>query len=139
MPNYSESDFCTADAGLDFAFSYMAAVYGASFVRHWDGVESEVIRQVWREQLGRFATYRPSLEYALAHLPANFPPSAIAFRNLCNSGPSIPDKPNTLLAHDAATNKTTPEVRERELAAIRAFLKRHKCNAPQFDTPPQGE
>lgn len=138
MPNYSESDFCVADAGLDFVFSYMAAVYGASFVRHWDGVDSEVVRQVWREQLGRFATYRPSLEYALAHLPANFPPSAIAFRNLCNSGPRIPDKPNSLLGHEAPATKITPEVRERELAAIRQFLKRHKCKAPQFE-PPQGD
>jgi hypothetical protein len=139
MPNYLESDFCSPDEGLDFLFSYMAAVYGASFVRHWDGVESGVIRQVWREQLGRFVTYRPSMEYALAHLPANFPPSAIAFRNLCNGGPRIPDKPNTLLANQSLSTKTTPEVRERELAAIRAFLKRHKCHAPQFEPPPKGE
>ncbi len=31
---------CTEDEGLDYIFGKMGAIYGASFVRHWDGVDS---------------------------------------------------------------------------------------------------
>jgi hypothetical protein len=93
MSNYSEADFCTPEEGLDYIFGYMSAVYGASFTRHWEQVEPELVRQVWQKELGRFLTYKPSLEHALAQLPPVMPPSAIAFRNTCNGGPDIPVKP----------------------------------------------
>ena len=93
MSNYSETDFCTPEQGLDYIFGYMSAVYGASFTRHWEQVEPELVRSVWQKELGRFLTYKPLLDYALSHLPPNMPPSAIAFRNTCNAGPSIPAKP----------------------------------------------
>ena len=79
MSNYSETDFCTPEQGLDYIFGYMSAVYGASFTRHWEQVEPELVRSVWQKELGRFLTYKPTLDYALSHLPA-MPPSAIAFR-----------------------------------------------------------
>jgi hypothetical protein len=93
MSNYSETDFCQPEEGLDYIFGYMSAVYGASFTRHWEQVEPELVRSVWRRELGRFLTYKPLLDYALTHLPAVMPPSAIAFRNTCNAGPTIPSKP----------------------------------------------
>jgi hypothetical protein len=93
MSNYLETDFCTPEQGLDYIFGYMSAVYGASFTRHWEQVEPELVRQVWQKELGRFLTYKPTLEHALAQLPPVMPPSAIAFRNTCNGGPDIPVKP----------------------------------------------
>jgi len=47
MSNYLETDFCSTEEGLDFIFGYMGAVYGASFTRHWEGVEADFVRQVW--------------------------------------------------------------------------------------------
>jgi hypothetical protein len=93
MSNYSETDFCETSEGLDYIFGYMSAVYGASFTRHWEQVDPELVRSVWHKELGKFLTYKPTLDYALSHLPANMPPSAIAFRKTCNDGPSIPVKP----------------------------------------------
>ena len=93
MSNYSETDFCTPEQGLDYIFGYMSGVYGGSFTRHWEQVEPELVRSVWQKELGRFLTYKPLLDYALSHLPPNMPPSAIAFRNTCNAGPAIPVKP----------------------------------------------
>lgn len=93
MSNYSETDFCEAEEGLDYIFGYMSAVYGASFTRHWERVDPSLVRSVWKKELGRFLTYKPSLDYALGHLPPSMPPSAIAFRNTCNAGPAIPLKP----------------------------------------------
>ena len=93
MSNYSETDFCQAEEGLDYIFGRMSAIYGAAFLRHWEGVDHNLIRQEWANQLGRFLTYRPSMDFAIDKLNEEFVPSAIKFRNLCNQGPEIPVKP----------------------------------------------
>jgi hypothetical protein len=93
MSNYSDDDFCTADQGLDYIFGRMMAIFGAPFNRHFDGLDPDFVRQEWKNQLGRFLTYRPSMDFAIAKLDGEFIPSAIKFRNLCNSGPEIPVKP----------------------------------------------
>jgi hypothetical protein len=93
MSNYLENDFCTADQGLDYIFGRMMAIFGAPFNRHFDGLDPEFVRQEWKKQLGKFLTYRPSMDFAIAKLDGEFIPSAIKFRNLCNAGPEIPVKP----------------------------------------------
>lgn len=90
MSDYSENDFCTEDDGLDYIFTKLGAIFGATFMRHFDGLQSEVVREVWKEQIGKFLTYRPSMDFAIQHLNSEFIPSAIKFRELCNLGPSIP-------------------------------------------------
>ena len=97
MSSYSETDFCSMDEGLDYIFGYMGAVYGASFSRHWENIDPDLVRHVWAKELGRFLTYKPSLIYALEHLPPTFIPSAVAFRLTCNSGPRIPEKQYTMI------------------------------------------
>jgi hypothetical protein len=93
MSSYSETDFCTQDQGLDYIFGRMMAIFGAPFNRHFDGLDPDFVRQEWKTQLGRFLTYRPSMDFAIAKLDGEFIPSAIKFRNLCNAGPEIPIKP----------------------------------------------
>jgi hypothetical protein len=93
MSNYSENDFCTQDQGLDYIFGRMMAIFGTPFNRHFDGIEPEFVRQEWKGQIGKFLTYRPSMDFAIAKLDGEFIPSAIKFRNLCNLGPEIPVKP----------------------------------------------
>lgn len=93
MSNYLESDFCTIDDGLDYIFAVLGAIYGAGFNRHWEGMDLGVVRKVWADQLGKFLTYKPSMDYAIKRCSPDFPPSAIKFRDFCNSGPEIPQKP----------------------------------------------
>ena len=93
MSNYSESDFCTVDDGLDYIFAVMGAIYGAAFNRHFEGMDLGIVRKVWADQVGKFLTYKPSLDYAIKRLSPDFPPSAIKFRDFCNAGPEIPVKP----------------------------------------------
>ena len=89
MSNYSQND-CTQDEGLDYIFGRMSAIYGAAFLRHWEGVDHELVRQEWQRQLGNFLTYRPSMDYAIDRLGGDFVPSAIKFREFCNAGPAVP-------------------------------------------------
>lgn len=93
MSNYSETDFCTQDEGLDYIFGRMLAIFGASFNRHFDGIDPGFVRDEWKKQLGAFLTYRPSMDFGIDSLDGDFVPSAIKFRNLCNAGPEIPVKP----------------------------------------------
>lgn len=93
MSVYLETDFCKPDDGLDYIFGRMMAIFGSSFARHFDEVDPQLVRQEWKNQLGRFLTYKPSMDFAIDNLDGNFVPSAIKFRNLCNAGPQIPVKP----------------------------------------------
>lgn len=113
------SDWCDIDSGFDYIFARMSAIYGASFARHWDGIDLMNVRAEWQRQLGKFLTYRPSMDYAISRLDSDFVPSAIKFREFCNAGPAIPTDALRL-----ANNQTPvpPEVvaeAKRKLAELR--------------------
>lgn len=122
MSNYSEADFCSPDDGLDYIFARMGAIYGASFVRHFDGIDPDLVRQVWKEELGRFLTYKPSMDYAMRRLSGDFVPSAIKFREFCNAGPHVPRKPEETITHQP--NPKMSEAIKREHMAKYAEFKR---------------
>ena len=114
---WNQNDFCDADSGFDYIFSTMNAIYGARFETNWQNVDPQIIRQVWKERLGRFLTYKPSLDYALHHLKGEFPPSAVTFREMCNAGPNIPDKPVVAITRQ----KTQSEIAEGERVKAEAL------------------
>ncbi len=125
MSDYSASDFTTADNGMDYVFGKMGAIYGASFTRHWDGVDLGLVRDTWKEMLGVYATYKPTLDFALNSMDKSFIPSAIAFKDLCSQAGRIPVKPETTLTHQ----KTQAEIisgakmREEAIAKLKEFTK----------------
>lgn len=125
MSSSSAEQHCTEDEGLDYVFGYMAAVYGAAFTRNWDGVDPSLVRAVWRDQLGRFLTYRPSLDHALRNMHGEFPPSAIAFRELCNKGPAVPRPGQQQLAYDPSV-KISDEAKRRGLEALERLQRKWK-------------
>jgi hypothetical protein len=124
MSNYLETDFCTKDEGLDYIFGRMLAIFGASFNRHFDGINPEFVRDEWKNQLGRFLTYRPSMDYAIDRLDGEFVPSAIKFRNLCNAGPHIPSKPILLI--EKQMTEAQKQVIEKHKAQAREWLAKMK-------------
>jgi hypothetical protein len=83
MQTYCANDFCSVDNGIKYLFARMSAIYGASFTRHWEGVDQVIVRQTWGELLGRYATYKPSMDFALKNM-GKFVPSAIEFKELCS-------------------------------------------------------
>ena len=121
---WNENDFCDADSGFDYIFSMMSATYGARFASNWQDVDPQIVRHVWKEKLGRFLTYKPSLDFALAHLKGDFPPSAITFRDLCNAGPDIPVKPVQQIAHQMTQEQK--DAIEAHKAKARAWLAQMK-------------
>jgi hypothetical protein len=122
---YREQDFCEVDHGLDYIFARMGAIYGAVFVRHWEGVDVGLIRQVWAEECGRCLTYRPKLDYALKHMNLDRPPSALQFAKLLRDGPRIPDLPNFHVEHQMTAAELDEQRRRSEEARekIRELVK----------------
>lgn len=125
MSNYLETDFCKPDEGLDYIFGRMLAIFGASFNRHFDGIDPEFVRDEWKKQLGRFLTYRPSMDYAIDRLDGEFVPSAIKFRNLCNAGPDIPAKP--VLQIEKQMTQAQKDAIEHHKAKAREWLAKMKA------------
>lgn len=119
MSSSSDDKFCTEDEGLDYVFAKMAAIYGAAFYRHWEGSDPAMVRETWKDLLGRFLTYRPSMDYALQHLDGEFPPSALAFREICRKGPAIPRPGEKALTYEPT--KSDPEAKRRGMEALRAL------------------
>jgi hypothetical protein len=118
---WNENDFCDPDSGFDYIFGMMNAIYGSRFITHWQDVDPNLVRQTWKQYLGRFLTYKPSLDFALGKLDKDFPPSAIAFRDMCNQGPSIPVKPPTAVLIER--KKTIHEQIESERIRAEALAK----------------
>jgi hypothetical protein len=117
MSTYSETDFCTPDQGLDYIFGRMMAIFGATFNRHFDGIDPGFVRQEWKKQLGSFLTYRPSMDFAIEKLDGEFVPSAIKFRNLCNTGPAIPRK-RVMAIEKQLTQKEKDEIERNKKIAL---------------------
>ena len=86
-------------------------------MRHWDGVDINLVRQTWMEILGRHATYRPIMDWALTHMNPDYPPSALAFKDLCTKmRMRIPDKPNTIITKQLTEAEKQVIANNKELA-----------------------
>jgi hypothetical protein len=73
------------DSLLDPLFGKLAIRYGDAWFRKWDGIPMNAVRADWAEVLDGFGA--ASIHYGLTNLPADFPPTAAAFKALCNGGP----------------------------------------------------
>lgn len=111
------SNFCNVDQGFDYIFGRMSAIYGNDFARKWDGIDANLIRSEWTQTLGKFLTYKPSMDYALENLPVDRPPSSLQFRKICQGGPGIP-VPNAVQIANNPTVKYTDEQKRKALAQL---------------------
>ena len=126
MSDYLASDFTTTDNGLDYIFGKMGAIYGAAFTRHWDGVDLWLVRQTWKEMLGIYATYKPTLDFALNSMDKSFIPSAIAFKDLCSQAGRIPVKPEATITHQKTQAEIDKDAKAKEeaLQKIKQFTRK---------------
>jgi hypothetical protein len=119
MSNYSDADFVDAEAGLDYVFVMLGGIYGQAFNRNWDGMDLPVVRQIWKDQIGNFLTYKPSLDYAFDRLSGDFIPSAIKFREFCNAGPAIPRNELQITYNPTPVSPEVVAEAKRKLAELR--------------------
>jgi hypothetical protein len=92
---------------------------GQTLLRHWDGIDLVNVRTEWQRQLGKFLTYRPSMDYAIDRLNPDFVPSAIKFREFCNAGPAIPRDEQQITYNPKPVDPEVVAEAKRKLAEIR--------------------
>jgi hypothetical protein len=126
MPAYSENDFCKADQGLKYLFAKMRIIYGNRFDSHWEGIDKKSINQTWIDLLGVYATYRPCMDFALAHMDSKFIPSALEFRDLCSQAGRIPHKPHSMIEKQKTQEEiiSSAILVKKELEKIRIFYRK---------------
>ena len=76
---------------IDRLFERLAAVYGAQWLRQWEGTPMGDVKSAWGHELQGYIGNLPAIAYALDNLPERCP-NAIQFRNLCRAAPK-PDVP----------------------------------------------
>lgn len=72
---------------IEAIFTRMTGVYGSRFRSMWDGIDPHLINKTWATELAGFSDKPDAIKYALEHLPADMPPTALAFRKICNMAP----------------------------------------------------
>ena len=85
MSNCLQTEIFNKNAGLDYIFARMSAIYGATFLRHWEGIDASLVRKTWSEILGDFLQDKKKMDFALENMDSKFPPSALEFRSLCKA------------------------------------------------------
>lgn len=72
-------------------FDRLAATYGASWLRQWDGVDPGPVKSLWAHELSGYSNNLGAIAWALENLPEKCP-NLIQFRNLCRNAPEVEQK-----------------------------------------------
>lgn len=72
-------------------FDRLAATYGASWLRQWDGVDPGPVKSLWAHELAGYENNLAAIAWALENLPETCP-NLIQFRNLCRKAPEVEQK-----------------------------------------------
>lgn len=131
MRAYSEADFCEPNLGVKYIFAKMGIIYGTMFRTHWGDMDKQSVIDTWVDILGRYATYKPSMDFAIQHMDTKFIPSALAFRELCTQAGRIPDKPHSIITKQPTQDElsVTAKAKEEALRAIRQFTQSVRVGA----------
>ena len=76
---------------IDRLFERLAAVYGAQWLRQWEGAPMGDVKSAWGHELQGYIGHLTAIAYALDNLPERCP-NSIQFRVLCRAAPK-PDVP----------------------------------------------
>jgi hypothetical protein len=110
---------------VESLFRRFLGVYGNRFTRMWDGVDPEIVKATWSEELGRINP--EAIRYALEHLPETNPPTVLEFRRLCLAAPQPATLPPQLPAPPA-----DPARLAKELAPLREAIQRRSENPREW-------
>jgi hypothetical protein len=103
---------------IDQIFARLSVRYGSAFLGRWTnaGIDLELVKADWAEELAGFERNPEALKHALQHLPVE-PPNVMQFRALANGAPppELPRLPEP---------KADPERVQRALQAARLGIKR---------------
>lgn len=71
---------------IDRLFGRLAVRYGVAWSNKWQGLDATLVKADWARELAGIPNW--ALAYALAHLPASYPPDAGEFANSARAAPA---------------------------------------------------
>lgn len=87
---------------VDRIFDKMAVTYGSAWLNKWEGLDIASVKANWGHELRGFQQSPQAIKYALEHLPSDFPPTVLQFRDMCIRRPeSLPKQLPAPKADDA--------------------------------------
>lgn len=78
---------------IEALFHRLTLRYGRAFLARWKAVPVDEVKADWRRELASYAKRPEAIEYALALLDSDEPPTAARFRDLCASTPTPAFRP----------------------------------------------
>ena len=85
-------------------FHRLTLRYGRAFMARWEDVSVDEVQADWKRELASYTERPEAIEYALALMDPDEPPTAARFRELCAGAPAPPFR-------------ATPEPKETQRAA----------------------
>ena len=117
---YKDEDFCTQQAGIQYVFTMFSVLYGSKFASHWGNLDTNAVMEIWKDMLGKYLTYKPTLKWAIQNLGTSpFVPTPMMFFDLCKQAGRIPIKPEATITHQ----KTQEEIDRGRIAKEEALVK----------------
>jgi hypothetical protein len=110
---------------VESIFGCLLLRWGSMFEARYKGLDPDAVKYDWLRELARLQTW--SIRWGLDHLPADFPPTAGQFRELCARAPK-PIKPPAI-AHDSRSD-TQPD-KPRLVAILRRWEEIAKERKPR--------
>ena len=105
-----------SDRWVERIFARLMVRYGVAFLRKWDGIDLELVKQDWARRLGGFSDNSAALAFGLEHLP-ELPPTVDQFAEICRKGPGRPS------LKKLAAPVASAEMRERIVAMVRKAIR----------------
>ena len=127
--DYKETDFWSQDQGIQYVFKMFSIIYGARFASHWENMSMAAVMATWKEMIGNYLTYRPTLDFALKNLDSKgFVTTPMAFKELCSQAGRIPVKPEKTLTHQKTQAEIERDAKNKEIAMekLAKFMKKVK-------------
>lgn len=70
---------------IDELFGRLLVRYGADWLRQWQGVDEEMVKQDWMREMAGLPMR--AIRYGMEHLPTGKPPTVGQFKTLCLNAP----------------------------------------------------
>lgn len=85
-------------AWVDRIFAKLTVAYGHRFLSMYSGVDLNLVKADWAEELAGFQQSPNAISHALGILPSDNPPNVFQFRDLCRKAPqylpkALPEPP----------------------------------------------
>jgi hypothetical protein len=110
---------------VDEIFARLSVRYGKAFMNRWDGVDIELVKADWAEELSGFQNWPEAIKYAFDHMDTEKPPTVAVFRDLARKAP-----PKQVPALEAPT--VNPEVMTQAVTQIKSASQVKKVDPKQW-------